>query len=50
VMAEEARRIAVVQQVMSYRHILETVEPALRWEWPDAIPYFLRMLLRDPTP
>ncbi|MGH2349703.1 MAG: hypothetical protein ACRDFT_09590 [bacterium] len=41
------QRLAVIQQVISYRHILDTVEPALRWEWHDAIPYFLRMLLRE---
>lgn len=47
--AGHARRVAVIQQVMSYRRILQTVEPALRWEWADAIPYFLRMLLSDST-
>jgi hypothetical protein len=42
-----AQRLAVIQQVISYQLILEAAEPALRWEWLDAIPYFLRMLFRQ---
>jgi Ser/Thr protein kinase RdoA (MazF antagonist) len=41
-----ATPLAVMHQVSSYRHILRTVEPALRWEWASVVPYFLRMLLR----
>jgi len=45
--ADLAQKLAVIQQVTSYRHILNATEPGLRWEWHSAIPYFLRMLLRQ---
>lgn len=40
-----SQTLAALHQAVSYYQILTHVEPDARWEWEDALPYFLRMLL-----
>lgn len=40
-----SRTLAALHQAVSYHRILTHVEPDAQWEWQDALPYFLRMLL-----
>jgi hypothetical protein len=40
-----AQAIGALHQAVSYRWIAESVEPGSRWQYGDALPYFLRVLL-----